>query len=43
MYVVVRDMERAVKFYEDVFEVKASSTEERMSSFDNLIIRIFYE
>ncbi len=43
MYVAVRDMRRAVKFYEDVFEVKASSTEERMSSFDfeNLSFLLF--
>ncbi len=34
VYVAVEDMDRAVKFYEDIFEVKVSSFDERMSSFD---------
>ncbi len=34
MYVAVKDMDRAVKFYEDIFDVKVSSKDERMSSFD---------
>ena len=33
IYVAVQDMDRAVKFYEDVFGVKVSSKDERMSSF----------
>jgi len=38
MYVAVKDMDRAVKFYEDIFNVKVSSKDERMSSFgfDNI-------
>ncbi len=34
LYLSVKDMQRAVRFYEDVFEVKVSSFNERMSSFD---------
>jgi len=34
IYVAVRDMDRAVKFYEDIFDVKVSSKDKRMSSFD---------
>jgi len=34
IYVAVKDMDRAVKFYEDIFDVKVSSKDERMSSFD---------
>ncbi len=34
MYVAVKDMDRAVKFYEGIFDVKVSSKDERMSSFD---------
>ena len=34
IYVSVEDMDRAVTFYEDIFEIKVSSKEERMSSFD---------
>ncbi|MCD6398826.1 MAG: VOC family protein [Candidatus Aenigmarchaeota archaeon] len=34
IYVAVQDMGRAVKFYEDIFDVKVSSKDERMSSFD---------
>lgn len=34
IYVAVQDMDRAVKFYEDIFDVKISSKNERMSSFD---------
>ena len=34
LYVAVKDMNRAVKFYEEIFEVKVTSKDERMSSFD---------
>jgi len=34
MYVAVKDMDRAIKFYEDIFDVKVSSKDKRMSSFD---------
>ena len=34
LYVAVRDMDRAVKFYEEIFNVKVSSKDKRMSSFD---------
>ena len=34
IYVAVKDMDRAVKFYEDIFNVKVSSKDKRMSSFD---------
>ena len=34
IYVAVKDMDRAVKFYEEIFDVKVSSKDERMSSFD---------
>jgi predicted enzyme related to lactoylglutathione lyase len=34
IYVAVKDMDRAVKFYEDIFGVKVSSKDERMSSFN---------
>jgi predicted enzyme related to lactoylglutathione lyase len=34
IYIAVKDMNRAVKFYEDIFEVKVSSKNKRMSSFD---------
>ncbi len=34
IYVAVKDMDRAVKFYEAIFDVKISSKNERMSSFD---------
>jgi predicted enzyme related to lactoylglutathione lyase len=34
IYVAVKNMDRAVKFYEDIFGVKVSSKDERMSSFD---------
>ncbi len=34
IYVAVKDMDRAVKFYEGIFDVKISSKNERMSSFD---------
>ena len=34
IYVAVKDMDRVVKFYEDIFDVKVSSKDERMSSFD---------
>ncbi len=43
IYVAVQDMDRAVKFYEDVFDVKVSSKDERMSSFefDNVTFLLF--
>jgi predicted enzyme related to lactoylglutathione lyase len=34
IYITVKDMNRAVKFYEDVFDVKVSSKSDMMSSFD---------
>jgi predicted enzyme related to lactoylglutathione lyase len=34
LYITVKDMSRAVKFYEDIFGVKASSRGKRMSRFD---------
>jgi len=34
IYLAVKDMHRAVKFYEEIFEVKVSLFEKRMSSFD---------
>ena len=34
IYVAVKDMDKAVKFYEDVFNVNVSSKDERMSLFD---------
>lgn len=34
IYITVKDMNRAVKFYEDIFDVEVSSKDERMSSFD---------
>jgi len=34
LYVAVKNMDRAVKFYEEIFDVKVSSKGERMSSFD---------
>ena len=34
LYLAVKDMDRAIKFYEDVFSVKVTSKGERMSSFD---------
>ncbi len=34
IYMSVKDMQRAVKFYEEIFDVKVSSSDERMSSFD---------
>ena len=34
IYITVKDMNRAVKFYEDIFDVKVSSKDKRMSSFD---------
>ncbi len=34
IYIAVRDMERAIKFYEGIFDVKVSARDERMSSFD---------
>ena len=43
MYIAVHDMDRAVKFYEDIFGVKVSSKNERMSSFnfDNIIFLLY--
>ncbi len=34
IYIAVKDMERAVKFYESIFNVRVSSKDEKMSSFD---------
>ena len=34
IYISVKNMDRAVKFYEDLFETKVSSLDKRMSSFD---------
>jgi predicted enzyme related to lactoylglutathione lyase len=34
IYITVKDMNRAVKFYEDVFDIKVSSKSDKMSSFD---------
>jgi len=34
IYTTVKDMDRAVKFYEDIFDVKVSSKNKKMSSFD---------
>jgi len=34
IYITVKDMNRAVKFYEEIFDVKVSSNSDRMSSFD---------
>ncbi len=34
IYITVKDMDRAVKFYEDIFDVKVSSRDKRMSSFN---------
>ncbi|RLE39365.1 VOC family protein [Candidatus Woesearchaeota archaeon] len=43
IYVAVQDMDRAVKFYEDIFDVKVFSKDERMSSFefDNITFLLF--
>ncbi len=43
IYVAVKNMDRAVKFYEDIFDIKVSSKNERMSSFnfDNIIFLLF--
>lgn len=43
LYLSVKDMQRAVKFYEEIFNVKVSSFDERMSSFnfDNLSFLLF--
>lgn len=34
VYVSVKNMDRAIKFYEEIFKLKISSKTERMSSFD---------
>ncbi|MBD3311747.1 MAG: VOC family protein [Candidatus Magasanikbacteria bacterium] len=34
VYLAVKDMDRAVKFYEEIFDTTVSSKDERMSSFD---------
>ena len=34
IYLAVKNMKRAVKFYEDIFDTKISSFNKRMSSFD---------
>jgi len=43
IYLSVENMERAIKFYEDIFEVKVSSSNEKMSSFDfdNISLLLF--
>ena len=43
IYVSVKDMDRAVKFYEEIFDVKVSFQRERMSSFnfDNISFLLF--
>lgn len=43
IYVAVKDMDRAVGFYESVFDTEVSSKDERMSSFvfDNFTFLLF--
>ncbi|MBW2987648.1 VOC family protein [Candidatus Woesearchaeota archaeon] len=43
IYIAVKDMDRAIKFYEDIFEVKVSSKDKRMSlfEFDNITFLLF--
>ena len=43
IYVAVQDMNRAIKFYEDIFETKVSSRDKRMSlfEFDNITFLLF--
>ena len=43
IYLSVKDMGRAVKFYEDIFKVKVSSFDKRMSvfAFDNISFLLF--
>ena len=43
IYISVKNMNRAVKFYEEIFDVKISSKGERMSSFnfDNISFLLF--
>jgi len=43
IYLSVTDMKRAVKFYEDIFGVKVSSFDKRMSlfNFDNISFLLF--
>lgn len=43
IYVTVQDMNRAIKFYEELFGIKVSSKDERMSSFifDNITFLLF--
>jgi len=43
IYVSVKNMNRAVKFYEDIFDIKVSSSNKRMSSFnfDNISFLLF--
>lgn len=43
IYLAVKDMDRAVKFYEEIFNVKVSSSDKRMSSFefDNITLLLF--
>ena len=43
IYVSVKNMSRAVKFYEEIFDVKVSSKKEKMSSFnfDNISFLLF--
>ena len=43
IYIAVKDMNRAIKFYESIFERKISSKDKRMSSFNfkNIIFLLF--
>ncbi len=43
IYVAVNDMNRAISFYEDLFSVKCSFRDERMSSFefDNITLLLY--
>ncbi|HED38528.1 MAG TPA: hypothetical protein ENI76_09850 [Ignavibacteria bacterium] len=34
IYITVKDMDRAVKFYEDIFDIEVSSKDKRRSSFE---------
>ncbi len=43
IYLTVKDMDRAVKFYEDVFGTRASSKDKRMSLFElgNVVLLLY--
>jgi len=43
IYIAVKNMNRAVKFYEDVFDIKVSSKDKRMSlfNFENISFLLF--